>query len=45
MERDSLKALEDNELVPRGSEYIESIARVFETRYYIVIVVAGCYRP
>ncbi|HHX27393.1 MAG: YIEGIA domain-containing protein [Bacillota bacterium] len=41
MERDSLKALEDNELVPRGSEYIESIARVFETRYYIVIVVAA----
>jgi hypothetical protein len=41
MERDSLKALEDNELVPRGSEYIENIARVFETRYYIVIVVAA----
>jgi hypothetical protein len=41
MERDSLKALEDNELVPRGTEYIENIARVFETRYYIVIVVAA----
>lgn len=41
MERDSLKALEDAELVPRGSDYIEDIARVFETRYYIVIVVAA----
>ncbi|HHY45640.1 MAG TPA: hypothetical protein GX512_08030 [Firmicutes bacterium] len=41
MERDSLKALEDSELVPRGTEYIENIARVFETRYYIVIVVAA----
>jgi hypothetical protein len=41
MERDSLKALEDNELVPRGSGYIEDIARVFETRYYIVIVVSA----
>lgn len=41
MERDSLKALEDGELVPRGTNYIEDIARVFETRYYIVIVVAA----
>lgn len=40
MERDSLKAMEDNELVPRGSDYIEGIARVFEARYYIVIFVA-----
>lgn len=41
MERDSLKALEDNELVPRGNDYIEDIARVFETRYYIVILVGA----
>ena len=41
MERDSLKALEDDELVTRGSEYIEDIARVFETRYYAVIFVAA----
>ncbi len=41
MERDSLKALEDDELVTRGSEYIEDIARVFETRYYVVIFVAA----
>lgn len=41
MERDSLKALEDTELVTRGADYIESIARIFETRYYIVIFVAA----
>lgn len=41
MERDSLKALEDNELVTRGSEYIEDISRVFETRYYVTIFVAA----
>ncbi len=41
MERDSLKALEDTELVKRGADYIENIARVFETRYYIVIAVAA----
>ncbi len=45
MERDSLKAMEDDELVPRGSDYIEDIAKVFEARYYIVIGVAAasCY--
>lgn len=41
MERDSLKAMEDSELVSRGSQYIENIARVFEARYYIVIFVAA----
>lgn len=41
MERDSLKAMEDNELVTRGSDYIENIARVFEARYYVVIFVAA----
>jgi len=41
MERDSLKALEDDELVTRGTEYIEDIARVFETRYYAVILVSA----
>ena len=40
MERDSLKALEDTQLVTRGADYIENIARVFETRYYVVIFVA-----
>ncbi len=41
MERDSLKALEDDELVTRGTEYIEDISRVFETRYYAVILVSA----
>ncbi len=41
MERDGLKALEDDELVTRGTEYIEDISRVFETRYYVVILVAA----
>ena len=41
MERESLKALEDDELVTRGNEYIEDIARVFETRYYVVIAVSA----
>ncbi len=41
MERDSLKALEETQLVARGADYIESIARVFEARYYIVILVAA----
>ncbi|MGI6660897.1 MAG: YIEGIA family protein [Bacillota bacterium] len=41
MERDSLAALEETQLVARGSDYIESIARVFEARYYIVIFVAA----
>lgn len=41
MERDALKAMEDDELVARGSDYIEDIARVFEARYYIVILVSA----
>lgn len=40
MERESLAALEDAELVPRGHDYIEGIARVFEARNYLVIVTA-----
>lgn len=40
MERKSLKALEDNELVPRGADYIEDMAKTFETRYYVVIFVS-----
>lgn len=37
MERESLEALEDTELVPRGKDYIEGIAKVFESRNYLVI--------
>lgn len=40
MERESLAALEEAELVPRGHDYIEGIARVFESRNYLVIVTA-----
>lgn len=40
MERKSLKALEDSELVPRGADYIEDMAKTFETRYYVVIFVS-----
>jgi len=40
MERKSLKALEDNELVPRGADYIEDMAKTFESRYYAVIFVS-----
>ncbi|WP_418790148.1 YIEGIA family protein [Phosphitispora sp. TUW77] len=40
MERESLAALEAAELVPRGQDYIEGIARVFEARNYLVILTA-----
>lgn len=40
MERESLAALEEAELVPRGHDYIEGIARVFEARNYLVMVTA-----
>ncbi len=40
MERESLAALEEAELVPRGHDYVEGIARVFEARNYLVIVTA-----
>lgn len=37
MERESLGALEETELVPRGKDYIEGIAKVFEARNYLVM--------
>jgi len=37
MERETLTQLEGNELVPRGSDLIEGIARVFESRNYLAI--------
>ena len=40
MERESLAALEKAELIPRGLDYIEGIARVFEARNYLVILTA-----
>lgn len=40
MERDSLMAIEETELVRRGSAYIEGIARIFEARNYLAMLVA-----
>jgi len=37
MERETLGHLEEMELVPRGKDLIEGIARVFESRNYLVI--------
>lgn len=40
MERETLMKLEENALVPRGLDYIEGIAKVFESRNYLVMLVA-----
>ncbi|SES67167.1 YIEGIA family protein [Anaerobranca gottschalkii] len=40
MERETLSKLEPSELVPRGDEFIEGIARAFEARSYLVILIA-----
>lgn len=37
VERQTLQALEQTELVPRGTGYIEGIARVFEARNYLAM--------
>ncbi|NLK00623.1 MAG: hypothetical protein GX318_05230 [Clostridia bacterium] len=37
MERETLNHLEEIELVPRGKDLVEGIARVFESRNYLVI--------
>lgn len=46
MERETLTKLEENEIVPRGIDYIEGIARTFEARNYLTIftalAVSGC---
>lgn len=38
MERETLNKLEETKLIPRGNDYIEGIARVFEARNYLVIL-------
>lgn len=38
VERETLRNMEDAELVPRGSAYIEGIARVFEARNYLTML-------
>lgn len=40
MERKMLEKLEEEELVPRGADYIEGIARTFEARNYLTMLVA-----
>jgi uncharacterized protein len=40
MERQMLDALEKSEMVPRGKDFIEGIARTFEARNYLVLLVA-----
>ncbi len=40
MERETLINLEEHKLVPRGMDYIEGIAKVFESRNYLVMLVA-----
>jgi hypothetical protein len=40
MERHTLEKLESTELIPRGTAYIEGIAKVFEARNYLAMLVA-----
>ncbi|MEA1961943.1 MAG: YIEGIA family protein [Bacillota bacterium] len=40
MERETLNKLEESKLIPRGPDYIEGIARVFEARNYLCIMTA-----
>ncbi|MCG0274703.1 MAG: YIEGIA family protein [Thermosediminibacteraceae bacterium] len=40
MERESLKNIEETELVPRGAAYIEDIAKAFESRNYLAMLTA-----
>lgn len=39
MEREMLSSLEKTEMVPRGSDFIEGIARTFEARNYLVMFI------
>ena len=41
MERDKLESLESIELVPRGANYVEGIAEVFEVRNYWIMAVGA----
>ena len=40
MERETLTRLEEEELIPRGIDYVEGIAKVFEARNYLVMATA-----
>lgn len=40
MERDSLQKLESGDIISRGNDYIEGIAKVFEARNYLVMIIS-----
>ena len=40
LERDSLNSIEKTELIPRGTAYIEGIAKLFEARNYLALLTA-----
>ncbi len=40
VERESLEIIENTELIPRGSGYIEGIAKLFEARNYLAMSIA-----
>lgn len=40
LERESLLKIEETELVPRGSAYVEGIAKLFEARNYLALLTA-----
>lgn len=40
VERETLEKLEETELVPRGTAYVEGIAKVFEARNYLAVLTA-----
>lgn len=41
IERTSLEKMESTEMVPRGTAYIENIAKIFEARNYIAMAIAA----
>jgi hypothetical protein len=40
LERTSLERIEESELIPKGSAYIEGIAKLFEARNYMALITA-----
>ncbi|MFW5986255.1 MAG: YIEGIA domain-containing protein, partial [Halanaerobiales bacterium] len=38
LERDSLDRIENSELIPKGSAYVEGIAKLFEARNYLALL-------
>ncbi len=40
LERESMEKIEESEIIPKGSAYIEGIAKLFEARNYMALVTA-----